>query len=258
MIFKALTILFLLTMTIGCSLFQSDNKSNKQSVIRESDYVEYYKSLGNVYLSSNEVVAIKLKKESQDYIKRIFNRILVSNELLLSKSNEVSFYVVVNSSPFVFSLPGDKYFFSSGLFEKYLKSEELFIATFAAEIVKSKRNLYEKKTLYPLGFVSTEKILDLTRIGFEYKKQLNEWTYIVLKRSGFDSSAYLNWIQVQNRNSLDFSLYLGESINISNEEQAFKNFMSKQGIISIDKKINESNSSKDFYEFLKDISKGKK
>ena len=113
---------------------------------------------------------------------------------------------------------------SSGLIEKYLKSEELFVAAFAAEILKSDRNIYEKRIMIPLGFYSTEKMIQLARLKQETKYQVNEWAYIVLKRSGYDPTAFLNWIQVQNRNTLDFSLYLGDAVSISKEEHFFKNF----------------------------------
>jgi len=77
--------------------------------------------------------------------------------------------------------------------------------------------------LIPLGFCTTEKMISITRIKPEIKNKVNEWAYFALKRAGFDPSAYLNWIQVQNRNTLDFSLYLGDAIGISREEYLFKN-----------------------------------
>jgi hypothetical protein len=123
------------------------------------------------------------------------------------------------------------------------------------EIIKSKRHIYEKKTFIPLGFIGTENLIAMTRVSFNIKKQLNEWSYIVLKRAGYDASAYLNWIQVQNRNSLDFALYLGDSVTISNEEQSFKNYLSKQGNVNIERKVNEANSSKDYYRLLQYIGK---
>jgi hypothetical protein len=41
-----------------------------------------------------------------------------------------------------------------------------------------------------------------------------------------------------------------------NEEQMFKNFISSQGLMSVEKKLNESNSSKEYYNLLKEIDKG--
>ena len=143
------------------------------------------------------------------------------------------------------------------MIERYLKSEELFVAAFAAEVVKSQRFIYEKRIMLPLGYYSTEKMMSLTKLKFDTKQQVSEWTYFVLKRAGYDSSAYLNWIQIQNRNILDFALYLGDSVGISKEEHLFKNFMTKQGAVGVEKRFNEANSSKSFYKFLNNIASEK-
>lgn len=223
----------------------------------DRDYIDQMASLGPDYLAYDETREIKLKSDSVQYLDQIYERIVSNNELLFSNEYKPQFHIIQNKIPFLISLPKAQFFISNGLVEKYLKSEELFVAALAAEILKSDRNIYEKRILVPLGFCSTEKMILLTRLKQETKFQINEWTYIVLKRSGYDPSAYLNWIQVQNRNTLDFSLYLGDAIGISKEEYVFKNFMAKQGIVGVEKKINEANSSKSFYKLLTNIASNK-
>jgi hypothetical protein len=171
----------------------------------------------------------------------------------MSRSFKPRFHVVKNKTPFIFSLPKAQFFISSGLVERYLKSEEIFVSALASEILKSNRNIYEKRMMLPLGFYSSEKMILMTRLRPEIKFKINEWTYFVLKRAGYDSSVYLNWIQVQNRNTLDFSLFLGDAVGISKEEHLFKNFMAKQGVIGVEKKIVEANSSKPFYKLLNNV-----
>lgn len=219
----------------------------------EIDYINHLSSAGADYLSYKETREIKLNKDSLEYLTAIYERLMINNELLLLQNAKPSFHVVANRTPFIFSLPGAQFFISNGLIGKYLTSEELFVAALAAEVLKSNRNIYEKKIMLPLGFYNTEKIIELTRLKLETKYQVNEWTYYILKRAGFDPSAYLNWIQVQNRNTLDFSVYRGDSATISKEEYYFKNFMSKQGNLGFERKINEANSSKPFYKLLKNI-----
>jgi hypothetical protein len=75
----------------------------------------------------------------------------------------------------------------------------------------------------------------------------------VLKRAGFDASVTLNWIQVQNRNVLDFAALLGDTTSISREEHLLKNFMAKEGVSNIEKKTIEANSSREFYQLLNQI-----
>jgi hypothetical protein len=171
----------------------------------------------------------------------------------MNKDYPPQFYVLQSKSPFLFSLPRSQFFFSSSLLEKYLKSEELFVAAFAAEILRSQRYIYDKRVTIPTGVSSVEKMIQMNKLKLEIKTQINEWTFFILKRAGYDSSAYLNWIQIQNRNAIDFSFFLGDPIGISKEEHLFKNFMAKQNAFGIEKKVSEANSSKDFYKFLNNI-----
>jgi hypothetical protein len=221
--------------------------------LKTKDYVDHLAAAGRDYLNHEEIKTIKLTSESSNFLAETYERLVSNNQAILNINEKPSFTIIQHKSPFVFSLPRSQFFFSSTLIERYLKSEELFVAAFAAEVVKSQRYIYEKRIMLPLGFYNTEKMIQMTRLKFETKEQVNEWTYFVLKRAGYDSSAYLNWIQVQNRNTLDFALFLGDPIGISREEQVFKNFMSKQGILGVEKRFNEANSSKDFYKFLNNI-----
>jgi hypothetical protein len=226
-------------------------------VLTSKDYSDHLASLGQTYLANDSNQEIKLKKESSTYLNEIYERIVTNNESLLKNEGGPHFHIIDNKTPFIFSLPKSQFFISSGLMEKYLKSEELFVAAISAEVLKSERNIYEKNTIIPLGFISNEQLIRLSRLHPENKYRVNEWSYFVLKRAGFDATAYLNWIQVQNRNPLDFSLYLGDAVGASREELLFKNFMSKQGISAIEKKLNEANSSKSFYKLLSNIASKK-
>jgi hypothetical protein len=255
---KIIAALFLGVSLVSCS----SNKTveidyNSLDAIATRDYVDHLASAGVSYLASEDVETIKLRPETVEFLNGIFDRLISNNQVLLATKDKPKFFVIKHKSPFLFSLPKEQFFFSSSLIEKYLKSEELFVAALTAEVLRSTRSIYEKRIMIPLGFYSTEKMIQLTRLKAETKQQVNEWSYYVLKRSGYDSSAYLNWIQVQNRNTLDFSLYIGDSLGISKEEHLFKNFMSKQGVLSVEKRITEANSSKNFYKLLNNIASGK-
>jgi hypothetical protein len=240
----------------GCSTSTKDQRDfSSLSEPATKDYVDHMAAMGEIYLKSENVKELKLKTETLQFLEQLYERIVSNNEILLSKNQKPRFHFILNNSPFIFSLPGAQFFISTGLMEKYLKSEELFVAALVAEVLKSDRKIYEKRLLIPLGYLSTERMIQATRLRPETKFLLNEWSYFVLKRAGFDASAYLNWIQVQNRNTLDFSLYLGDAIGISKEEYFFKNFITKQGVASVEKKINEANSSKDFYTLLNNIAR---
>ena len=57
------------------------------------------------------------------------------------------------------------------------------------------------------------------------KVEIHKWSYYLLKRTGVGPDSYLSWLQVKNRNSLDFSLQLGDIRSISREEALFKAFL---------------------------------
>lgn len=255
---KFLKVSFLLVLIIAIVSCGSDTKkiiidADSLGKLQTKDYVDHLASASKDYLNYEETKTIKLRPDTIEFLENVYERLVSNNQLILNIVEKPSFYIIQHKSPFLFSLPRSQFFFSSALIEKYLKSEELFVAAFAAEVVRSQRFVYEKRIMLPLGFYNTEKMIALTRLKFSTKEQVNEWTYFVLKRAGYDSSAYLNWIQVQNRNTLDFALFLGDSLGISKEEHLFKNFMTKQGVLGVEKKFNEANSSKNFYKLLNNI-----
>ena len=249
------TLLVLLFTLTSCSLFKGKEYVDYSHLgeLSNKDFIDHLSSKAADYLGSEDVKEIKLKQDSRAYLDNLYDRLILNNEILLTKEHRPAFHFVVNKTPFIFSLPKAQFFISTGLIEKYLKSEELFVAALSSEILKSDRNIYEKKQIIPLGFISTEKMISITRLKLETKYQINEWSYYILLRSGFDASAFLNWIQVQNRNTLDFSLFLGDAIGISREEHFFKNFMTKQGIAGAEKYTSESNSSKLFYKLVSNV-----
>lgn len=252
---KTILILFVILISIlSCSLEQTKiNNYLEITDLLPQDYSEQLSSLGDDYLHNEGVKQYQLNKHSQAYLESIFNRIVSNNEIFLDNKDHPQFYIIRDKTPFYFSVPGSKFYFSSGLFQKYLKSEELFVSVLAIEIIKSKRKVYEKKSTIPLGFCNTERMIQLTRVAAPYRYQLNEWSYLILKRSGYDASVTLNWIQVQNRNVLDFAMLLGDTSSISREEHFFKNFMAKEGLSTNERKTIEANSSKDFYQLMKQI-----
>ena len=258
--FAKIIILFIIASTLSACSSSGKKKTldyTDVSVVQTKDYIDHLAAAGGYYLAFEETKIIKLRPDTIDFLESIYERLISNNQLILNIKEKPTFYIVRHKSPFLFSLPKSQFFFSTALIERYLKSEELFVAAFAAEVIRSQRFIYEKKIMLPLGYYSTEKMISLTKLKFETKQQVSEWTYFVLKRAGYDASAYLNWIQIQNRNTLDFAMYLGDSMGISKEEHLFKNFMTKQGTIGVERRFNEANSSKNFYKLLNNVASGK-
>jgi len=229
------------------SLFKSDVIVSSENIptFENNDYAEHLEGLRRSIKNNPELRFIKLRRESRAYLEEVFNRILANNELLLEKKNKPTFNIIDSKIPFIFSLPGYHFYFSRGLIKKYLKNESLLISAFAFEIIKSGREIYDKKRIIPIGIIEIPQALSMTRIDLEMKLEIYKWTYYALKRSDYDASAILNWIQTQNKNTLDFSWQISDPRGVSREEFMFKNFLVGLGEVKDD--IPEINSTVGFY-----------
>jgi len=243
----------------GCSFFKGRKNERildlqDYNAYEDRDYIDHLGSLADVYLNTPLVRQVKLNWTQNQYLRKMAEKILVNNEILLKKDNFPTFFIIKNKVPFHFSLPGNKIFFSLGLLKKYVKHEGILACIIAFELIKSQKNLYQKNIIIPKGFIQTEQILSLSRISLKDKIELDKWAIYLLRRAGYDAYVYLSWIQIQNRNTLDFSIHLGNIKNISREEFSIKNFIVSHGFSSEFLKMDE-NSSKDFYSFINGIRK---
>ena len=222
--------------------------------VTSQDYIDHLAALGEGYLTFIEDRKINISESSKKYLNEIHDRIIKNNEIFLPKRETPYFYLINHTTPFIFSLPRSQYFISSGLVKKFLKNEQMFVAALSREIIRSQRNLYEKHLVLMTGNISTEKMFQLLRLDQNVKNSLNEWSFVVLRRSGFDSSALLAWIQLQNKNPLDFALYSGDRGSVSREEYSFKNYLVKEKKVNTEVAFSdERNSSKPFYKMLSEI-----
>jgi len=225
---KLITLTILLSLT-SCALFSNKekwiNKDNINPV--KKDYEEHMVELGKSYIKSPGVKVVKLSKFSRKYLNSLYYRLLNNNELLFEKKFKPKFFIIKSRTPFYFSLPKGHFYFSHGLINKFIKNEELLAAILAGEIVKSLRSIYLKQKVVPIGYMRTERMLSIARIPFDTKNQINKWSYFILKRAGYDPSVYLSWLQLQNRNTLEFSLQYGNVQTLSREEFLFKNYVSQ-------------------------------
>jgi hypothetical protein len=216
------------------------------------DYIDHLKSFEQIYGESQKHNIIMLKPGMANYLKGIINNISQNNELFFTEEVEPTFYIIDSTIPFHFSLPGRKFFFSKALLAKYIKNETLLYCVFAYELIRSEKNIYKKIIVIPTANISTTRILSLLRLNIKDKVEIHKWAYYLLKRIGLETDTYLTWLQVKNRNSLDFASQLGDVQSISVEESMFKAFLiinSKNG----KRNYKYKGSSKKFYSFISNI-----
>jgi hypothetical protein len=254
---KLLLILFIIT---GCAKFKAlTQRSEKPEAIKlenynqyaNSDYIEHMNALKTPYLKSRDIKKINLKNKNIKYLEGIANTIIKKNELFFKESKIPNFYIIESEIPFHFSLPGMNIFMSSGLIKKYIKSEKLLYCMITYELIRTEKNIYKKNIIVPTGALSTRRMLSLLRLNIQEKVEVHKWAFYLLKRVDVDTDNYLSWLQIQNRNSVDFSMQLGDIGSISREESLFKSF-----IIKNTKKKRRSKyegSSRQFYAFVKSL-----
>ncbi len=261
---RTLLILFLTLILTSCTVlnhlpFGGDNDLSlgNYQYYSTDDYVDHMTSLYQSYLYNSDITQVSLDKNSINYLNSLMNRIIKNNELLFNSQLKGNIVIIYHLSPFHFSLPGRKIFLSLGLLQKYVKHEGLLASIMTFELIRSNRFLYRKQIIIPTGQISTERMISLTKISLQNKLEINKWAYHSLRRTGFDASTYLSWIQTQNKNSLDFALHLGNLKQISKEESLFKSFIVKNGLGSLNTTGLEANSSREFYKFIHYLKKYK-
>lgn len=230
---------------------EDDVKLEGYNQFEKNDYIEHMNALKVPYLNSVEIKKINLKRKNIKYLSSIANSIIKKNELFFVSGKTPKFYIVDSETPFHFSLPGMNIFMSSGLVKKYIKSEKLLFCLITFELIRTEKNIYRKNMIVPTGAISTRRILSLLRLSIAEKVEIHKWAFYILKRVDIDTDNYLSWLQIQNRNSVDFSLQLGDISSISREESMFKSFIIKN--TKKKRRRQHIGSSKDFYAFVKSL-----
>lgn len=247
---------------LSCSLFQQDELGWEEQLLqdhhlKEKDYIDHLKSNAEDYLKTKGVLKIRLRERREKYLRSIAKKILRSNETFFIniKANQLKFYVVEDKRPFYFSVPEKLIFFSRGLLRKYVENEGILASILIYELIRLEKALYLKKLIIPRGYVLTPELVSTLRLPLEDKVNINKWSYYLLERTGYDEDIYLIWIQIKNRNHLDFSFHLGDEHSIIKEEQVFKEFIIQTKRKKKSFKI-ERNSPKEFYYFINSIKQG--
>ena len=237
------------------SSFKSEKKEINLSSYREldqADFVDHLASFESVYIEEYANKLQRLSSYNEVYLAGLVTKITESNELFFKKKIKPKFYIVSSKTPYHFSLPGNIFFFSSSLIEKYIKNESILICLITYELIRSEKNIYKKSIIIPTGSMSTNKILSLLRLETRDKVEIHKWAFYLLKRMGLDVDSYLSWLQIKNRNSLDFALQLGDIQSISREEALYKAFLI-QNSERIDNFKKYQGSSRKFYNFINKI-----
>jgi len=256
--FKIIILISFSILLSACSFipFSGKNTDSKVEIKLEGysknhtkDYVDHLSNFEKTYFNDPKIKKIKFSKRQKKYITGIIDNIVKKNELFFKSSVKSKINIIRDDVPFHFSLPGRNIFISSGLINKYIKNEKILYCLIAYELIRSEKYIYRKVFIVPTGIIKTSRMLSLLRLSIDEKVEIHKWAFYILKRVGIDTDNYLSWLQIQNRNSVDFSLQLGDVRSISREESLFKAFIIKNANKKVKNKKYEG-SSKSFYSFV--------
>lgn len=214
------------------------------------DYVAQLASLEGVALRSQGLEILSLSPGPRRYLEGLATTILQNNEIFFPGRAEPRVHVIQDARPYHFSLPGRVLFMSTGLINKYLKHEAILASVMSYELVRSEKKLYAKTLIVPVGYLSVERLLGISRLDGDDKIGVHKWAYHALRRSGFDGEYYLSWLQTMNRNAADFVALTGDATSISREEAMFKAFLVRRTKFEDERAVARRDSSKEFYAFL--------
>ncbi|EQC43331.1 hypothetical protein [Bacteriovorax sp. Seq25_V] len=250
-------LLFLLVITLSsCALLKGKDETYATNYKREmgsEDYAKHLEAITKKFVDKNKKKIRKISSANDPYIKYLVDRISQNNEIVISKNKKVDLYIVEDRRPFYFSMPEGNIFISSQMFIKYFKSEDIFISAFTSEFAKSTLWIYQKQILIPREDYKIESMIKFARLPFIEKVKLNNLSYEMMKRSGYDPAAQLLWLQTQNRNTIDFSFMYEVPSEMAREEFYLKNYIVSKGDES--SITYERNSSRMFYNLKQKIEK---
>jgi len=212
------------------------------SIEPETTYAHHMSSIGQQFTDVQSNKIVKISNETRNYLQEVINSIRINNELFFKDKKDVELVFIESVNPFYYSLPNGKVVMSSGLVKKYIKTEELFAAILAIELIRVEKKYYKMKRLIPNGSITINDILSFQKLSPEQNERLYEWAYILLRRSGREGIAVLNVLQIKNKNILDFTLMVDDGRILTSAERKFKSFLvSHENLGEISKAHNVQN-----------------
>lgn len=239
---------------VSCGLFSKKNEQAPDKVryvkYSNKDYLDHYRELDSAFNFNIKDNVFKLNTRSKKYLNKLITDIKENNELFFRKKENISIHIIKNEKPIHFSFPDGVIYLSTGLINKYIKHEFILMSILTYELIRSENKIYRKVILIPTRDLNLNKILSINKINTGTKVEIHKWAYHILKRTGVDPEIYLTWLQIKNRNSLDFYTMVADISEITIEEFAFKNYLITN---KSDDLVNPRKVDKRFYLFLRNI-----
>jgi hypothetical protein len=258
---KYFNLILVLSLFASCSnikefLYQDASRFERAetlALVEPVDYIDQLDFIGQRYIDQEK--AIKLTGGIASYLEEIYLQLSSKNEIVFDDDKKPLFYVLKDNLSYHFSLPGRVFVFSSELFKRFVSNEEILIGILSYESIRSLKAVYKKNKIIPSETIPRESFLKLFALDSEEKMMVDQWVYIVLKRSGYDPGAYLKYLQMRNKINEESLISARAGHDMVREELMYKSFMVKQKIKGRGVSVNKGNSSKNFYVLSKFVEK---
>ncbi|MEI7983802.1 MAG: hypothetical protein WCI71_19295, partial [Bacteroidota bacterium] len=145
------------------------------SYYENRDFIDHLATLGKAYLDTPGISEVPMGVTQERYLTSLVTNLAKHNELFFVAPASPVFHVIKIQTPFCFSLPGGQFFFSLGMLQKYIRTEGMLVSIIAFEMIRSYRNIYRKTVTVPVGEISTEKLMSLTRLPLTERMQIHKW-----------------------------------------------------------------------------------
>jgi len=215
----------------SCSFFRSKPPRDFFPIGTDFNSSDNYRYLlserGTDLLKTYESQIINPDQITQIYLKNISKKIVVNNELIFKRTDaeKLNFIIFKSSHPFYFSYPPGNIVISTELINRYIDHEGFLLSLISGELLRLEHSIYVKQKNIPVGFISLEKFISMLRIPIQERMKLHRWSYYLLYRTDYGPEHYLSFLQLQNRNHLDFSFQFPETSQLYREEANLKQFI---------------------------------
>lgn len=238
--------------SLGCSLTKESDQEfffvNQGPVFTYDHYKRHTDYWVSRFIKSNSTQISEISRRNKQYLKSVVDNIISKNELFFTQIQSIRFIIVRDKRPFVSSIPSNHIIISDSFIGNYLYNENYLYIALTYELVRLEKGVFQSQMKIPTETVSLSDLIKFSRISTSLSFEVHKWSKYLLSRIGVQSDSYLSWLQVINRNQVDFRFHL-HKVNIYKIEKEFKKII----ISNLDGEYGFSRykkSSKSFYDLV--------
>ena len=212
---------------LSCALFQGDKEfsENDYPIQSPKEFESFLSQKSNEFVKTSRRKIIMPYRSERRYLHSLVKEIQIPNKKFFGESKDIDFIIVKSKAPYYLSVPPNKIVLSTALFGEYIENENLLASIITYELIRLENLLYPRKISAPIGVISEKDLIKHTQVSRTTRSQIHKWSHRILKRTIFDESTYLLWMQIVMRNTKNFEVHYSGEEKVLSEERDFKAFI---------------------------------